>query len=58
MDSMFAPEKYTNVYWYSFLYIFTLTMPHSVAVQTAWPDQAVNNGELAHHPGDGDSVVV
>jgi hypothetical protein len=45
MDSMFVPEGYTRVYWWSFLYIFSLTLPHSTAVQLAWPDQALHNGE-------------
>jgi hypothetical protein len=30
---------------WSFLYIFSLTLPHSTAVQVAWPDQAIKNGE-------------
>lgn len=29
---------------WSFLYIFSLTLPHSTAVQVAWPDQAILNG--------------
>jgi hypothetical protein len=45
MDSMFVPEGYTRVYWWSFLYIFSLTLPHSTAVQLAWPDQALHNGK-------------
>jgi hypothetical protein len=47
MDSMFVPEGYTRVYWWSFLYIFSLTLPHSTAVQLAWPDQALHNGARA-----------
>jgi hypothetical protein len=45
MDSMFVPEGYTRVYSWSFLYIFSLTLPHSTAVQLAWPDAALHNGE-------------
>jgi hypothetical protein len=26
------------------VYIFSLTLPHSTAVQLAWPDQALHNG--------------
>lgn len=44
MDSMFVPEGYTRVYAWSFLYIFSLTLPHSTAVQVTWPDQAITNG--------------
>eukprot|EP00882_Tetradesmus_deserticola_P025209 GHRQ01027672.1.p1 GENE.GHRQ01027672.1~~GHRQ01027672.1.p1 ORF type:complete len:406 (+),score=102.40 GHRQ01027672.1:318-1535(+) len=46
MDSMFVPEGYTRVYGWSFLYIFSLTLPHSTAVQLAWPDQALHNGNV------------
>ncbi|GBF87481.1 hypothetical protein Rsub_00192 [Raphidocelis subcapitata] len=46
MDSMFVPEGYTNVYLWSFFYIFSLTLPHSVAVQVTWPDQAIKNGNV------------
>uniref|UniRef100_A0A383V9J1 Amino acid transporter transmembrane domain-containing protein n=1 Tax=Tetradesmus obliquus TaxID=3088 RepID=A0A383V9J1_TETOB len=46
MDSMFVPEGYTRVYWWAFLYIFSLTLPHSTAVQLAWPDQALHNGNV------------
>lgn len=36
----------TGHYRWSFLYVFSLTLPHSTAVQVAWPDQAITNGEL------------
>lgn len=49
MDSMFVPEGYTRVYGWSFMYIFSLTLPHSTAVQLAWPDQALHNGGHASH---------
>jgi hypothetical protein len=32
---------------WSFLYVFSLTLPHSTAVQVAWPDQAIKNGTQA-----------
>jgi hypothetical protein len=44
MDAMWVPEGYTSVYGWSFLYVFSLTLPHSTAVQVAWPDQAITNG--------------
>lgn len=50
MDSMFVPEGYSKVYYWSFLYIFSLTLPHSTAVQITWPDQAVKNGTRTPSP--------
>jgi len=35
-----------RVYLHSFFYIFSLTLPHSTAVQVTWPDQAITNGRL------------
>lgn len=42
---MFVPENYRYVYFYSYLYIFSLTIPHSAAVQLAWPTVSLKNGK-------------
>jgi hypothetical protein len=44
MDAMDVPEGYASVYGWSFMSVFGLTLPHSTAVQVAWPDQALTNG--------------
>jgi hypothetical protein len=40
MDSMFKPEEYGPVYLGSFFYIFSLTLPHSIAANLAYPVKA------------------
>ena len=40
MDSMFKPEQYGQVYLGSFFYIFSLTLPHSIAANLAYPVKA------------------
>ena len=40
MDSMFKPEQYSPVYLGSFFYIFSLTLPHSIAANLAFPVKA------------------
>lgn len=40
MDSMFNPEQYGPVYLGSFFYIFSLTLPHSIAANLAFPVKA------------------
>lgn len=37
MDSMFKPEGYGGVYLGAFFYIFSLTLPHSIAANLAYP---------------------
>ncbi len=37
MDSMFKPEQYGGVYLGAFFYIFSLTLPHSIAANLAFP---------------------
>jgi hypothetical protein len=44
MDSMFKPEKYDRVYLSAFLYVFTLTLPHSIAVNLAFGDNVLHQG--------------
>ena len=40
MDSMFKPEQYGGVYLGAFFYIFSLTLPHSIAANLAFPHKA------------------
>ena len=42
---MFVPQNYRYIYFLSYLYIFSLTIPHSTAVQLAWPQISLKNGE-------------
>ncbi len=42
---MFQPEKYSKVYFGGFLYIFSLTLPHSISVNLAYPDKVLAQGE-------------
>ncbi len=44
MDSMYRPERYSRIYFLSYLYIFFLTLPQSIAVTVVYPDAALNNG--------------
>ncbi len=46
MDSMFKPEKYDRVYLSAFLYVFTLTLPHSISVNLAFGDNVLHQGQL------------
>jgi auxin influx carrier (AUX1 LAX family) len=46
MDSLFEPVKYKKTYFHGYLYIFSLTLPHSLAVQVTWPTQALANGNV------------
>lgn len=50
MDTMFKPQKYRLVYFLSYLYIFTLTLPHSIAVQLAFPGRSLKNGAHSFLP--------
>ena len=45
MDSMFKPEQYGGVYLGAFFYIFSLTLPHSIAANLAFPHKA-NPGHI------------
>lgn len=46
MDAMYKPEKYARAYFWSYLYIFSLTMPHSISVQLAYPTASLKNGNV------------
>eukprot|EP00884_Botryococcus_braunii_P014760 jgi/Botrbrau1/23285/Bobra.0102s0028.1 len=46
MDSMYVPERYNRVYFNSFLYIFTLTLPHSISVNVAFPEKVYIQGNV------------
>jgi hypothetical protein len=39
------PEKYSKVYFGGFLYIFSLTLPHSISVNLTYPDKVLAQGE-------------
>jgi hypothetical protein len=49
MDSMFKPEKYDRVYFKAFLYVFTLTLPHSISVNLAFSDNVLHHGAFPHY---------
>ncbi|CAK0736775.1 hypothetical protein CVIRNUC_000801 [Coccomyxa viridis] len=46
MDSMFKPEQYGGVYLGAFFYIFSLTLPHSIAANLAFPHKVLLNGNV------------
>ncbi|KAL3142835.1 Lymphocyte transmembrane adapter 1 [Trebouxia sp. C0009 RCD-2024] len=46
MDGMNVPKKYRWVGFVSFLYIFTLTVPHSTAVQLIYPKNNAKYGNV------------
>eukprot|EP00884_Botryococcus_braunii_P009818 jgi/Botrbrau1/18838/Bobra.177_2s0003.1 len=46
MDSMFKPERYDRVYLSAFLYVFTLTLPHSISVNLAFGDNVLHQGNV------------
>ena len=48
MDSMFKPEQYGGVYLGAFFYIFSLTLPHSIAANLAFPHKASVLAIYAH----------
>ncbi|KAK9810448.1 hypothetical protein WJX72_010867 [[Myrmecia] bisecta] len=39
MDAMQDSRGYTGAYFLGYMYHYTLTMPHSIAVNLAWPDK-------------------
>jgi hypothetical protein len=49
MDTMFKPEKYPPVYFSAFLYVFTITMPHSISVNLAFGNNVLKNGVGLSH---------
>ncbi|DBA99393.1 TPA: Lymphocyte transmembrane adapter 1 [Trebouxia sp. C0006] len=46
MDGMNVPKKYRWIGFVSFLYIFTLTVPHSTAVQLVYPKNNAKYGNV------------
>eukprot|EP00891_Asterochloris_glomerata_P002298 jgi/Astpho2/2298/gw1.00040.45.1_t len=46
MDSMNTPKHYRRIGFLAFLYIFTLTVPHSTAVQLVYPTNNAKNGNV------------
>lgn len=49
MDTMFKPENYPPVYFAAFLYVFSITMPHSISVNLAFGDNVLKNGASRSH---------
>ena len=47
MDALFKPQRYRFTYFLAYLYIFTLTLPHSIAVQLAFPTRSLKSGTVS-----------
>jgi hypothetical protein len=50
MDAMNHPKRYRWIYLFSYFYIFTLTLPHSISVQLAFPQRSLKNGSPSLPP--------
>lgn len=45
VDAMQESQKYNVAFTIGWMYSYVLTVPHSVAVNLAYPKEIVNNGE-------------
>ena len=45
MDAMFVPYKFHRVFYFSYLYVYTLILPNSVFMVAGWFDEAAKYGE-------------
>ena len=50
MDSMHQPRQFPRVFIYSYLYVFTLTLPSAATTFAAFPTQAALHGTAPTPP--------
>ena len=57
MDAMFKPFTFHRVYYFSYLYVYTLVLPNSVLMVAGWFDEAAEFGERERERERGGEVL-